>query len=522
MLQHPIYTLILSVFLVVIVIKQCIINRSLLKVRLMLSFILVFVLAFLSIFYDEMIQKENTKNIMIYGVLSCEIIIGLYFIFSVKASLSKQNYEQEILSSFDETKIVILLDKKDRIKHISDLFCKELNQPKENLIGYKFIDIFNECFDIISYNGESISKKDFTVYYSDYINRAKEGDKDQVEYILYNRIKGENFAMHLVESPLIVMNKYNGKIMVGDKKSEKNLIGIEKELNTTSDELDGLRMRFSSIIELAEEGIFFIDLDDNSVWCNDSLVLALNLSGNSLSLEEFRHYIHSEDLPLYKNRIDALTSKNPDYEITYRYKTGADYSFVKEFGKRIYGVNGLNEICGILNVLRLNHYERTNISSLDSIQNKSDLLAKATQYHNEGKVYEMVLFRLDNIPDINEKNGRDTGNLLMSEYIRQISQYFVNDNQIYRMNGLEFVALITDLRKMDVLKKNLENNEKILHTSSKYGALEISLEVFMGIAFSKDAPRPADVLKCANDCLKLALKPQISQNYVYYRDLMND
>lgn len=514
---HPVIPLIFSIIAVAIIIKQSIVKHEVLKYRLMISFLVVFILAFECIFYSDIKADTTLNNISTYSSVGFTVLLAVFFFFSVEASLTKNNFEREVVLSLDDSKYYVLLDKKEKVKDISSLFAKELGYSKKECLGKRLADLFDRNLNVLGFNGEETNNQMFFDYLSDIKNRCLEGNHNSLE-IMYETKHNDEGALYLSESPLYVMGNYNGRLLIGDKKGEEALAGMEHDLVESNKELEAIKLRFLTLLENASEGISFVDIEEGSIWCNDSLASALNLNGNSLPVKDFRSLIHPDDLELYLAKIANLTSANPNFEFTYRFKTGAYYSFVKEIGRRIFGKN-IDEIVSVSNVIRNNHYERTTISELDNILSEPDLLARAEAYQVKNKPYQLGYFKVSSIPDINEKFGRNVGNMALSEYVKMIHNNFVNDNQIYRIGGLDFVAIISDLRKMDVLKNYLENHEKILHLDSRYGALEIHLEVFMGVALSSDFNTAKDCYKASLDALKFALKPQVQANYAYYKDI---
>jgi hypothetical protein len=81
------------------------------------------------------------------------------------------------------------------------------------------------------------------------------------------------------------------------------------------------------------------------------------------------------------------------------------------------------------------------------------------------------------------------------------------------------VAFVTDLRKMDILRNNLNNNEKMLHVPAKYMNETITTEVYMGISYSSDTPNPKDVLTNAAKALKFSKNKQVKANFIYFREI---
>ena len=126
---------------------------------------------------------------------------------------------------------------------------------------------------------------------------------------------------------------------------------------------------------------------------------------------------------------------------------------------------------------------------------------------------------MNSIEQINEQHGRDIGNVAISEYVKLIKNRFIDSNMIYRISGLEFVGIITDYRKMELLKKDLTNNEKILNVEADYGSINIRLSANMGIIYSTDAINAKDAIKKTTEALKISQNSRYNNNYAYYKDI---
>ena len=109
--------------------------------------------------------------------------------------------------------------------------------------------------------------------------------------------------------------------------------------------------------------------------------------------------------------------------------------------------------------------------------------------------------------------------MILSEYIKYFANRYVDAKMVYRVSGLEFVAVLTDYRKIEKLKRDLMNNEKILHMNVDYGTIKTQIEAVMGICYSTDAKNAKDILKKSKDILRICSKEQYSKNYAYYKDI---
>ena len=156
---------------------------------------------------------------------------------------------------------------------------------------------------------------------------------------------------------------------------------------------------------------------------------------------------------------------------------------------------------------------------LDEIKTEPEMLSRLKQLEEADKIFQVVVFKVASVPEINEKYGRAIGNLQLAQYVNFFKNTFVTDSQIYRTGGLEFVAFITDYRKMDVLKNNLYNGEKILHSKASYAQEEVQCEVYMGISAIDDELSHKNCLTNAYKALKFASNPQFKSNFAYYKDV---
>lgn len=511
MYQHPLIPLVFSALLIVLVIKQCITKRQFLKVRLFYAVILTFISALILVFYPEIQKDEKFLNIVQIGMLVIDALVGLILVFISENSASKEQFNNDLFQTIDTTKFYVVVDRKNRIKEISTLLASDLNVKKEDVIKKNFFNVIENKYRIFSFNGTEASKHDLNIYFSNMENNVSE-----ITLELHDD-KGDVCEYYLTQKPIYVFNKIKGRLFIGDKKGNEELVGMEKDLAQSTDELNIIKSRFITVLERTKEGIFFTDTINKTIWVNNVIVSDLKLSDNNLSLEEFYQNIHPDDLAMYKAKLAQVNNVNSSYSVTYRFNTGVSYAYVKEEGSRI--SNGLTiELCGFIRLLDGYKYEKTQ-SELDSIQGEAEMLAQIGLLYNKNQTFQVIHFEVSSIPELNEKYGRNIGNVAISEYVKLIKNRFIDGNMIYRISGLEFVGILTDYRKMEILKKDLMNNEKILNVQADYGSISIKMAAHMGIIYSSDAVNPKDAYKKTKETLKTAKNPKYNSNYVYYKDI---
>lgn len=513
--QSPIIPVVISAIVVIVILMQSITKKRFQIVKLLLAFLLTFLAALILFFYAEIQGFENeVYKILIYvGMLVIDVADLALLFTSIDLSLTNETFQKELVKSLDETKIYVMLDKKDRIKDISNYLIQNLNIEESDALRHNFFDVLETKYRLIGFNGEGALKKDIKKYYSNYALRVQD-EKSTVELEMEDDYAVKS-AMYFVETPIFRGGKYTGRILIGDIKGEESLIGMEKKEAEALGELDLIKSRFTTIIGNSQEGIYFNTLNSDTVWCNDILKKKLCLTSNVISGTEFFKLIHPDDLKVYQEKIAHLSDES--YTISYRFNIGSQYVYVKEEGHKIIS-NKTIELCGIIHVLDDYGYELTS-TKLDSIKNEAELLAKLQKFHQEDRTYMLVEMRLTTIPEINEKYGRAVGNTCLSEYVNRINDEFVTDNLIYRVGGLNFVAVITQYNSMEKLKSNLRNDEKILHAGLNYGKDKVRIDVNMGIIMSNEAGSPKDLLKLAHEALNYSLNPKFSSSYLFYKDM---
>ena len=513
--QSPIIPLVLSGLVVVMVLMQSLIKRRFLLVKLLISFLLTFLAAMVLVFFGEIqgIEKDTPKILIYIGMLVVDVadIVLLFTIFDV--SLTNETFQKELVKSLDETKLYVLLDKKDRIKDISNYLLDDLGITSSDAIRHNFFDVIETKYRIIGLNGEGALKNDVKKYYSNYgLKASREKTTMELEVEDDYAVKS---ALYFQEHSIFRSDKYTGRILIGDIKGEESLIGLERREAEARNELELIKNRFTTVITNSSDGIFFNTLNNDTIWVNDILVKKLYLTSNTMSGNEFFSLIHPDDVKVYQEKIANLNDES--YSISYRFHIGSQYVYVKEEGHKII-TNKTIELCGILHVMDDYGYEKTG-TKLDNVKTEADLFHRLQKLHQEDRTYMLVEMRVSSIPVINEKFGRAVGNMCLAEYVSKMNEEFVTDDLIYRVGGLNFVMIITQYNLMEKLKSNLKNDEKILHANLSYGRDKVSIDVNMGICMSTEAGNPKDIYRFAHESLEYASNPKFTSSYLFHKDM---
>jgi len=525
-LQHPIFPLIMTVFTLFMVVIQSIQSEKLLKKRFYLSTLNIVIAITIFVMYEKIIAgKETYEKLYSYYTLFIYFIYFIIFTSAFKTSSLKANHYQLFVKSIKESKFnaYYVVDRKERIKDISQSLLDELDLEKDEVIGKKLFNVFNKSIRFTQMNGTEINNRKLESYYADYKKKAKIGDSEIEEFVVIN-FEGQQVIIKLVMQPVFVLGKYRGRIVVGEKKTDFDLLGVEKKLTESNRDLESIKLKFIATLEISKEGLFYVDLDDSLIWASDTLVKILSLPSNSMDVNDFRKRIYPEDLNTYLSVISGLSLSKQQYYIKYRMLQDGNYIWVEERGKKIFDDKYTTTIMGSLNPVSTKHFKQSNIEVMDTLGDYHDLLVKMKSLLNHDSYFYVLLVELKNIPIINEEYGWDVGNMLMAEYINKMKLSFITENGgIYRMTGLKFVILVTDPRKMDFIQKGIRTKETFLNLAMQYGSINTELEVFAGISISKeDGNKEEHLYQAAEEALKIAKNPKYSHQGVFYKDLVSN
>ncbi len=525
MFQHPLYALILSVIVIVIVLQSSLQQKVLQTTKLSLSFINTFIIIILWFVSSSM--TENTIYMNIFnGVMVFEYVLFgvLIFVISNGYFQKMRNYNN-FVDSFKNTtfNVYYITDQKDRIKEISDSLLLELGCTKEEVIGQKFFDVVSTKIRFFRIDDTDTSNDMLRDYYIDYSKNVKKSDENKRELYFYNR-EGQTVVLNLMEKPIFSGDKYKGRMNIGQKKDNNTLLSTEKELKHQNDALQSIQYKFIASLELTTEGVFFYEINNEYVWFNDVLVKLLNLRQNTLSIMDFHSYIHPDDFGVYKTTIDKLSPEFPSYKISYRFKAGYNYQYITEKGKRIFEDKVNPTILGYVTKYENSYFAKTSYSHLDEIKSYDDLVNDVNKLRSSNMNFDLVTLRTTNLAAINDTHSRKIGDMILAAYIKQVAASFVTDSSnIYRVTGTDFVFTITDGRKMDFLRRCMESGSDVLNFKMQYGSTSVILEINMGIAQSYTDGNEADSLIAnSKKALIVSLNSRYSTNYAFYKDIAHD
>lgn len=518
----PLFPFILALSSWISIILISVIDEKAYRLPQVVSVFLMLVNVPVAILYNDFILNTMYETIYLYviGVIILLFSITTFVVF--RKGLFTKNHYQLFIKSIKATKwnAYYVIDHKGRIKEMSDSLCEEFGFTLEQIKDKSFFDIVNRSIRITSFDGVETNNRAMETYYEDYVKIAKPKMSEEHE-MLFQNYQGKPVLLHTVEQPIFILGKYKGRINIGERRSDFDLLSIEKELKSSEQSLESMRLKFIATLELSEEGLFYMDLDERYIWGNDKFVQMTGIPNNTIDLDDFRKLIKEEDLQTYLGVLSGLTSRKQTYKTTYRLLKQGYYVWIKEAGKRIFEDKTSNIIMGSFNLVQTGSYQKINIPEIDGLLGQPELLLHLDQLMKNNKYFQLALIELSSIPKINEAYGREIGNMLLGEYVKKLKGSFMSESSnIFRLSGLVFAITVVDPRKMDLLRQGIQANQTYMNLSMNYGSIQTELEVMIGISRShSDGSTGTEIYQHAKDALMVARNPQYQSNACYYHEI---
>ena len=314
----PLIPLILGLFLAIVVVRDSITRKVFLKYRMTISFVIIFVFALLSLFYESLTSTENNLLVFNYAMLLSTVLIAILILFNGLYNIANNELNNKILTAFDNTIYYLYINKKGKILAISNELKETFNIDKDVIY---INDILNNYITIKSINNEDVSNADF-VYYLSQKNQTSINNKLDIRYYLND---GTIKEICLIEQILYKDKRYIGRIFVGQN-SKNNILPQEVEDEVVTNRLEAL-------LNTKLSGLMLHDLNNDNLWVNDYLIDKLNLERNNMAYSDYKRLIDKDDYNAFVNYLNELESN--EYEFIYRISNGKKKVYVKEVGKYI-------------------------------------------------------------------------------------------------------------------------------------------------------------------------------------------
>ncbi len=334
-----------------------------------------------------------------------------------------------------------------------------------------------------------------------------------VDILELYQIDGEILLAALYIGFAITLLFFNVRDLRGKNQDLEKLKALKKEHKGLTTSYESLRKRFIATIDLMKDGLVFRS-DDGEMFATDYFIEMIGIKTNELSQENYEKNIHPDDINGYLNTMKKLKRKQPDYEITYRFKKGNKYVWVKEKGTMIF-YEDRTMVISVGHSIDIKLHPDTEVDMLNSLRFDQAFLEYLQSLNRLKNPYYLVFFELSNIPAINERYGRDIGDLMMGEFLNKLRYNFVKDEQsIFRLTGIRFAMVMKDDRKYQILDRALKHGGELLNFEMAFGNVRQSVYPYFGIQQITVFEEPLDeVVSRTNKALEIAISDDTHENY---------
>ncbi|HKL47368.1 MAG TPA: diguanylate cyclase, partial [Candidatus Izemoplasmatales bacterium] len=277
---------------------------------------------------------------------------------------------------------------------------------------------------------------------------------------------------------------FRHKIKVTKNLTDHDFFELEKKLDRVNNASELLRKRFIYSIELMNEGLIFYESDYSGLYITDQIKKLINTNQNALTMDEYVDIIHDEDQKMYLQAIKKANEKIGSYEIKYRIQTDDAYAWIIEKG-RVFNHAKVEHIISTFKPVNLKLFPDTLIEELDSLPYEDDLTKTLSVLRKEKQTFYLVMLHLTNIPDVNNRFGRDVGNLMIAEYVKNMRYHFAREKQtLFRITGIQFALIIKEDLKYQNLYRALTSGGDLINLKLSIGGIQQIIYPNLGVVRS--------------------------------------
>lgn len=285
----------------------------------------------------------------------------------------------------------------------------------------------------------------------------------------------------LVTVLLILSLTFRSKIKVTRNLTDHDFFDLEKQLESVTNTSELLRKRFIRSIELMNEGLIFYETDYSGLYITDQIKDLIDIQNNQVTMDDYVNIIYEEDRKMYLQTIKKLNEKVPSYEMKYRVQSRDTYAWVIEKG-RLFKHQKMDHIIATLKPVNLKLFPDTLIEELDSLPYEEELTKTLSSLRKEKETFYLVMLHLTNIPDVNKRFGRDVGNLMIAEYVKNMRYHFAREkNTLFRITGIQFALIIKDDLKYQNLHRALTSGGDLINLKLSIGGIQQIIYPNLGI-----------------------------------------
>ncbi|CAG9268891.1 Diguanylate cyclase/phosphodiesterase [Paraburkholderia unamae] len=165
-------------------------------------------------------------------------------------------------------------------------------------------------------------------------------------------------------------------------------------------------------------------------------------------------------------------------------------------------------------------WKQANFDALTNLPNRQmfhdRLNQDAAHSRHLGRRMALMLIDLDRFKEVNDSLGHDTGDVLLIEAGRRISDSVREQDTVARLGGDEFTVILPGLEDMEVVERIARNINRKLTEPFKLGADEVYISASIGVTVFPDDTSELDALFKNADQAMYAAKSAGRNRFSYF------
>ncbi|NLF49172.1 MAG: diguanylate cyclase, partial [Acholeplasmataceae bacterium] len=291
----------------------------------------------------------------------------------------------------------------------------------------------------------------------------------------------EYFPYSVFAGAVLFALTFRRKIRITQNLTDYDFFELEKELEETKSASELLRERYIATIGLVSEALIFYNEELSGLFVTDQFLAITNTKQNEWTLEQYVANIYEDDQTAYLSTVKKITKKSPGFDMKYRFKRGGTTVWLEEKG-RVFEFDKKIHLISSIRAIDMKLFPETLIHEIDSLPTEQQLVQYLNQALKDTEPFYFIMIQLTNIPDINNRFGRDVGNLMIAEYIKKMRYHFAKDvNSIFRITGIQFALIIKEQRKYEVLYRALQSGGDLVNLMLNIGGIQQVVYPNLGI-----------------------------------------
>jgi GGDEF domain-containing protein/PAS domain-containing protein len=476
---------------------------------------------FLLASFGSLFASENPGTLFSTFFLILSIASGLFLVYLVyetyQNSTRQSNYAQIFIESLKSLKsnIFLIVNEREEIMDISDSFLEDMGLTKTQVVGKNFMMMVNQTLRFTSMNEQSIDNDYLEQYYLRFVSVYQAQAERQLVLEYYNYL--DQFqTITVTEKPILVEGKYKGRLLAGEKITERDATQFKIQALDLQDQLKDVSQRFETLLKVATEGLFFETHKTGEIWGNDTFKSIVGLGSNITTKDRYRGMIHPNDLEAYDKQM-ALKESKKKYKASYRLHVKDQDVWVIDQGQVIITPDGP------FTVSSLQMIDQREIIRKVALADHVDYRVDLHRHIQHQQFFWVVRINLDDVKDLNATYGREATNHLVDEYLKRLKKNYTSaESKVYELDKYEYAIIMQNERDTSIVYKGLMINQGLFDYEVTLGGMTLSLTPSIGIIkHPEDASNLEEIMSYVEKAVLFAAKDIVKYNYCFYQDLQD-